>query len=47
MSELPADMRRTYARRINPVTIGTGVQVTIVLCLTLITLAIVGMIGGA
>lgn len=47
-SELPTyPMRRLHARRVNPVTIGTGVQVTIVICLTLIAFAVIGAIGGA
>lgn len=38
---------RVHSRRVNPITIGTGVQITALLCLTFIVLAIVGMIGGA
>lgn len=38
---------RVHSRRVNPITIGPGVQITIVICLTFIVLAIVGTIGGA
>lgn len=44
---LDLPMVRVRTRRVNPITIGTPVQITALLCLTFIVLAIVGMIGGA
>ena len=44
VTDLP--MVRLRARRINPVTITTPVQITIVICLTLVLLVIVSAIAG-
>lgn len=44
VAELP--MARVHTRRINPVDITTPVQITIVICLTLVLLVIVSAIAG-